>query len=129
MSVSGQCCPERMSSDIPSGCASVKDQGIEGVNIALIWIWNMEGECISTKSTEALQNNRPNLSDLPKVTTGIQGLQFPLLCLCLRTYILEHCFHYVLFSLLTMQHAKYTTNHIAVWFFGLLRLPSVNRIV
>lgn len=53
-----------MSSDIPSGCGSVKDQGIEGVNFALIWIWNMEGEGISTKSTEALQNNKISILEL-----------------------------------------------------------------
>lgn len=64
MNVSGQCCPDRMSSDTPSGCGSTKDQDIGGVNFALIWIWNMEEESILTKTTEALQNNKISILDL-----------------------------------------------------------------
>lgn len=47
----------------------------------------------------------------------------------LRTHILEHCFCYILCSLLSVYCTKYITSHIAVWFFGLLWFPSVNRIV
>lgn len=42
----------------------MKDQGIEGVNFALIGFWNMEKEIILTKSTEALQNNKIRILNL-----------------------------------------------------------------
>lgn len=53
-----------MSSGTPSGCGSMKDKGIEGVNFALIGFWNMEEESILTTSTEALQNNKISILNL-----------------------------------------------------------------
>lgn len=36
LNVSGWCCPERMSSDVPSGCGSVKGQDRDDMNFVLI---------------------------------------------------------------------------------------------
>jgi len=68
-----------MSSDTPSGCGSMKDQGIEGVNFALIWIWRMEEENMLIKSTEALQNNKINILRLSDLTvTPVPSVPSPL---------------------------------------------------
>lgn len=46
------------SEDTRSGSGSTEDQGVEGVDSPLGWVWNMEKENKLTKSTEPLWKNK-----------------------------------------------------------------------